>query len=70
MEAKIKRQAQQKRPVVANCSRVQRSEVTTDYLLVDINLSGMLSVVMVNDCSDFQHNYFSVSAKFGLLYFK
>ena len=34
---------QQKWPVVANCSRVQRSEVTTDYLLVDISLSGMLS---------------------------
>ena len=56
MEAKIKRQ--EKRPVVANCSRVQRSEVTTDYLLVDISLSGILSVIMVNDYSDFQHNYF------------
>ena len=34
---------------------------TTDYLLVDISLSGMLSVVMVNDYSDFQHNYFSLT---------
>ena len=51
---------QQKRPVVANCSRVQRSEITTDYLLVDTSLSGMLSGVMVNDYNDFQHNYFSL----------
>ena len=41
---------QQKRPGVANCRRVQR----TDYLLVDISLFGMFSVVMVNDYSDFQ----------------
>ena len=47
---------QQKRCGVINCRRVQRSEVTTEYLLVDISLSGMLSVVMVNDYSDFQHN--------------
>ena len=39
--------------------------MTTDYLLVDISLSGMLSVVMVNDYSDFLHNYFSLSEKFG-----
>ena len=62
MEAKIKRQAgNSKRGVVlliAAGSRGQRSEVTTDYLLVDISLSGMLSVVMVNDFSDFQHKYF------------
>ena len=50
MEAKIKKtgRPQEKRPVVANCSRVRRSEVTTDYLLVDISLSGMLSVT--NHC--------------------
>ena len=44
--------------------------MTTDSLLVDINLSGMLSVVMVNDCSDFQYNNFSLTEKIGLLYFK
>ena len=33
----------------------------TDYLLVDISLSGMLRVVMVNDYSDFQYNYFSLT---------
>ena len=41
MEAKINRQ---NRPVVANCNRVHGSDVTTDYLLVDISLSGMLNV--------------------------
>ena len=61
---------QQKRPGVANCRRVQRSEVTTDYLLVDISLFGMFSAVMVNDYSDFQHNYFSLTEKIGLVYFK
>ena len=35
--------------------------MTTDYLLVNISLSGLLSVVMVNDYSDFQHNYFSLT---------
>ena len=44
--------------------------MTTDYLLVDIRLSGMLSVVTVNDYSDFQHNYFNLTEKFSLLYFK
>ena len=44
--------------------------MTTEYLLVDISLSGMFSVVLVNDHSDFQHNYFSLTEKFGLLYFK
>ena len=52
----------QKRPGVANC-RIQRSEVTTDYLLVAISLFGMFSDVMVNDYSDFQHNYFSLTEK-------
>ena len=37
--------------------------MTTDYLLVDISLFGMLSVVMVNDYSDFQHNNFSLTEK-------
>ena len=41
----------------------------TDYLLVDISLSGMLSVVMVNDYSDIQHNYFCLTEKCGLLNF-
>ena len=36
--------------------------MTTEYLLVDISLFGMLSVVTVNDYSDFQHNYFSLTA--------
>ena len=61
---------QQKKPVLANCSRIQKSEVTTDYLLVDISLSGMLSVVMVNDYRDFQHNYFSLTEQFGLFNFR
>ena len=61
---------QEKRPGVANCRRVQRSEVTTEYLLVDISLFGMFSVVMVNDYSDFQHNYFRLTEKIGLVYFK
>ena len=37
--------------------------MTTDYLLVDISLSAILSVVMVNDYSDFQHNYFGLTEK-------
>ena len=37
--------------------------MTTEYLLVDISLFGMLSVVMVIDYSDFQHNYFSLTGK-------
>ena len=49
---------------------MMRSEVTTEYLLVDISLFGMFSVVMVNDYSDFQHNYFSLTEKIGLVYFK
>ena len=40
--------------------------MATDYLLVDISLSGMLSVVMVNDYSD----YFRLTEQFYLLYFK
>ena len=44
--------------------------MTTDYLLVDISLSGMLSVVMMNDYSDFQNNYFSLTEKCGLLNLK
>ena len=44
--------------------------MTTDYLLVDISLFGILSVVIVNDYSDFQHSYFSLTEKIGLVYFK
>ena len=44
--------------------------MTTDYLLVDISLFGMFSDVMVNDYSDFQHNYFSLTEKIGLVYLK
>ena len=40
------------------------TDYLTEYLLVDISLSGMLSVVMENVYSDFQHNYFSPPEKF------
>ena len=39
--------------------------MTTEYLLVDISLFGMLSVVMVNDYNDFQHKCFSGTEQFG-----
>ena len=44
--------------------------MTTDYLSVGISLSGMLSFVVVNDYSDFQHNNFSLTEKCGGLHFK
>ena len=54
MEAKIKRQA-------SHCQRGMLLLIaagSTEYLLVDISLSGMLSVVMVNEYSDFKYKYF------------
>ena len=46
--------------------------MTTDYLLVDISLNLVCSVlqIMVNDYSDFQHNYFSMTEQLDLLYLK
>ena len=60
MEAKIKRQAGHSKRglllLIAAGSRGQK-------MLVDISLSGMLSVVMLKDYSDFQHNYFCLTEK-------
>ena len=56
MEAKIKREA-------GHCKRGLLLLIVAGSTLVrvDISLSGMLSVIMVNDYSDFQHNYFCLT---------